>query len=553
MSTWLPIIDRELRTRARGRALYWTRLAVGLLGVLICLPQLALSTSGTPGAAGRFSFNAIVAAGFLLCSGACLLTADSISSERRDGTLGLLFLTRVRGADVLAGKLGSVGISSLGALLALLPVLMFPVLAGGVAGGETFRIGLALINTLFFAQAAGLCASAGRSDRLKAVRGALALVGAMLLGPVLLQGFLLKELWPPLLSLPSPLVQVLCARDAAYRAAPRLFWISFGLVNLTGWALLVRASFSLRRSLCEKERTSSREAGEGSVSEVSPMERARRWQGGESNPIEWLIERQRVNGAVWALGTIGLAFSGWVRLVRGSGGIPGFASSWLSAWPLGAASGLLGAAIIAWVASRSLVEARRTRELELVLTTPMGAKELISEQWRMLNRLFPWVVLVMQLPICVQEVTAMSSLSSPAAPSLELWWLLCMVNTFLGALALCRVGLWLGLRARGTASAVVWTVSLGFGVPYLLDLALLILFPSQLNVFGGPTAWLRLGNWAFPFAPFISNLMLLAFFLWLIGLGKRGLSSEMERTEAFTSLLARSLPDSELELTASQL
>jgi ABC-2 family transporter protein len=549
--TFLPIIDRELRARARAKATYWTRLAVGLLGVLICLPQLALSTSGTPGAAGRFSFNAIVAAGFLLCCGACLLTADSISGERRDGTLGLLFLTRVRGADVLAGKLGSVGISSLGALMALLPVLMFPVLAGGVAGGETFRIGLALINTLFFAQAAGLCASAARSDRFQAVRRALALVGTALLGPVLLQGFLLKELWPPLLSLPSPLVQVLCARDAAYRASPRLFWISFGLVNLASWGLLIRANFVLRRSLCEREKTPSSTAREGSVPEVSPMARDRRWQGGEANPIEWLIERQRVNGAVWALGTIGLAFSGWVRLVRGSGGIPGFAASWLSAWPLGAASGLLGAAIIAWVASRCLVEARRTRELELLLTTPMGAAGLISEQWRMLNRLFPWVVLVMQLPIWLQAVMAMSSFRSPSAPSLELWWLLCMANTFVGALALCRVGLWLGMRARGTASAVVWTVSLGFGIPYLLDLALLILFPSQLNVFGAPAAWLRLGRWEFPFAPFLSNLMLLAFFLCLIGLGKRGLSSEMERTEAFTSLLARSLADSDLELTPS--
>ena len=100
-------------------------------------------------------FDGVIGVAFLLSCSACLVTADLISAERREGTLGLLFLTRIKRLDVLLGKLGSVGITSLCALVAFLPVLMIPVLAGGVTGGEAFRKGLALFGTLWFALAAG--------------------------------------------------------------------------------------------------------------------------------------------------------------------------------------------------------------------------------------------------------------------------------------------------------------------------------------------------------------------------------------------------------------
>jgi hypothetical protein len=35
--TILPLIERELRTRARSRAVYWTRFAVALVGMLLPL------------------------------------------------------------------------------------------------------------------------------------------------------------------------------------------------------------------------------------------------------------------------------------------------------------------------------------------------------------------------------------------------------------------------------------------------------------------------------------------------------------------------------------
>src|SRR5689334_2441507 len=165
--TFLPILERELRARSRNRATYWSRFVVALIGVMVCLPQLLGGDAGTPASLGRYVFNGIVTAAFLLSCCACLLTADAINTERREGTLGLLFLTRVRALDVLVGKLGSLGISMLCALVAFLPVLVLPILAGGVTPGEAFRKWLAVIATLFLSVAVGLHSSSFDTTRLK--------------------------------------------------------------------------------------------------------------------------------------------------------------------------------------------------------------------------------------------------------------------------------------------------------------------------------------------------------------------------------------------------
>src|SRR5215472_9277836 len=109
----LPILGRELRSRARGQANYWTRFCVALAGVLICLQSMESVVFNNPAMMGKFVFNGIVGAAFLVSCCACLLTADAISAEWREGTLGLLFLTRVRVLDVLFAKLASVGLAGL--------------------------------------------------------------------------------------------------------------------------------------------------------------------------------------------------------------------------------------------------------------------------------------------------------------------------------------------------------------------------------------------------------------------------------------------------------
>src|SRR5262245_7602422 len=95
----------------------------------------------------------------------CLLaglrsTSDCLSEEKREGTLGLLFLTDLRGYDVIIGKLTANSLAVFYCVVAVLPVLAIPLLMGGVAAAEFGRISLVLLNTLFLSLCAGMLASA---------------------------------------------------------------------------------------------------------------------------------------------------------------------------------------------------------------------------------------------------------------------------------------------------------------------------------------------------------------------------------------------------------
>src|SRR5207244_6229372 len=86
---------------------------------------------------GRYLFRALFGFAFVYCLfiGA-RLTADCLSEEKRDGTLGLLFLTDLKGYDVVFGKLAATSVNSIYALLAILPVISLPVQLGGVTRSE---------------------------------------------------------------------------------------------------------------------------------------------------------------------------------------------------------------------------------------------------------------------------------------------------------------------------------------------------------------------------------------------------------------------------------
>ena len=73
-------------------------------------------------------------------------TADALSAERREGTVGLLFLTDLRGYDVVIGKLTITSLNAFFGVLGALPLLAVPVLIGGVSAGEVYRVMLVLIN-----------------------------------------------------------------------------------------------------------------------------------------------------------------------------------------------------------------------------------------------------------------------------------------------------------------------------------------------------------------------------------------------------------------------
>src|SRR6185436_17365787 len=86
-------------------------------------------------------------------------TADCLSSEKREGTLGLLFLTNLNGFEIIGGKLCSSALTAAYGLFALFPLLALQMLIGGITLGHFWRTVLALVNAIFFSVAAGFLAS----------------------------------------------------------------------------------------------------------------------------------------------------------------------------------------------------------------------------------------------------------------------------------------------------------------------------------------------------------------------------------------------------------
>src|SRR5262245_27664288 len=165
----LPIVERELRVASRRPATYWLRFLLALGVWVLWFLLLTFGPGAVPLAPGLtrgpIVFTTLGALTFAFCLLAgIILTADCLSQEKREGTIGLLFLTELKGYDVVLGKLIATSIHAFYGLGAVLRLLSYSMLGGGVTLGESDRLGLALVSSLFFSLSAGMLVSAHSHD-----------------------------------------------------------------------------------------------------------------------------------------------------------------------------------------------------------------------------------------------------------------------------------------------------------------------------------------------------------------------------------------------------
>ena len=111
--SFLPIVDRELRVTARRPRTYWSRLLVALIAIVIGAVLLGAYALTPQTQVGQTLFWALAGLSFCHCLFAGrMATADSISEEKREGTLGLLFLTDLKGYDIVLGKVVATSLNS---------------------------------------------------------------------------------------------------------------------------------------------------------------------------------------------------------------------------------------------------------------------------------------------------------------------------------------------------------------------------------------------------------------------------------------------------------
>ena len=386
--TFLPIVERELRVRARLKSTHRFRLgaAIGAIGV-VGLLLLSVTTLAAAGQYGGMVFGVLAWLSFAYCllDGA-RHTADCLSEEKRAGTLGLLFLTDLRPYDVVLGKLMATSLNSFYGLLAIFPPLAIPLVIGGVTVGEFWRLVLVLMNTLFFSVATGLAVSSACRDERRAWSTTVLLLLFFALVPPLL---LLIPSWNSSVAAAlSPTTGFLNVFDAAYSKTPDRYWRSFWSVQAMSWACLLTAMFVLPRTWQDRPQTTQsswwrRFTGRAGRQTV-PDDFARRATFLDGNPVVWLVARGGVQqNLLWTL-------------VYGAGAVV------VTAWVLASGATAMGlvvfgvmflvhltlAAAVASEACHLFAGARDSGAFELLLCTPVTAKDVVEGHILGLRKMF---------------------------------------------------------------------------------------------------------------------------------------------------------------------
>lgn len=392
--TVLPVVERELRVAARMSSTYRIRLVSALVAIIIAA-SIYFTEAGI--LTGRILFTSLSGLAFLFALTIGVWRAsDCISEEKREGTLGLLFLTDLKGWDVVGGKLAANGLTAFYSLLAILPVLASGMLMGGVDVQFVWRIAVILVNTLFVSLAIGVFASAfSREDRRALSFASLLLVGLTVL-PLVVFGIIQAKLGfrggnPTYLEImwPSPVYGLIGTFQEMW-GGPRLFmdwWQSVLLIHGIGWFLLGLTVFHVPRSWQDKPVTAKG---------MKWRERVRRFSHGawetqkqyrthllEINPIYWLAARDRlqpyygylfllVAGLVWVWG--------WWKYPREWFENAMIMTTWI-----------LGLSFKFWVANvagRQFAMDGRSGTLELILSTPLTIRRIVWGQVLALYRRF---------------------------------------------------------------------------------------------------------------------------------------------------------------------
>jgi ABC-type transport system involved in cytochrome c biogenesis permease component len=466
---FLPIVERELRVAARRRNTYWIRVALAAVALIIGGWVMLFERVGSPQNLGQMIFTALSVFVFFYCALAGLrATSDCLSEEKREGTLGLLFLTDLKGFDIVFGKLAATSLDALCGLLAVLPVMAIPLLLGSVTAGEVARVALVALNTLFLSLAVGMFASAVSREERRAMGLCFSILagltaGLPLLGLLIADRLDLREP-PAVFLLPSPGFSCFMAFDLPVGRGPRqaAFFGSVAIIHALAWFFLVASCLLVPRAWQEKTtgaRSARWRAWWQGLFRGGPEGRRRfRARLLTENPYSWLAARDRSRIAlVWLFLIVSglLWLWGWRTYPR----------YWLDE-PTFIFTGLtLNTVLKWWVAGEAggrFSTDRNSGALELVLATPLRVGQIVGGQLTALVRQFA-------LPLLV--VVGVEILFLRARRPESEWivlWTVGIVMLVADLVTLSWLGMWLGLNSRHHSRAMGAALGLVCVLPWLL-------------------------------------------------------------------------------------
>ena len=471
--TFLPIVGRELLEASRRRGTYWIRLASAAAGLVIGGWVMLMMQRQPPAELGMALFIAISVAAYIYCLFIGVFrTADCLSEEKREGTLGLLFLTDLKGYDIVFGKLAATSLNAFYGILALFPVMAIPLLVGGVSIAEFWRVVLAAMNMLFFSLAIGMfCSSISRDERRAMVVAFLIVLFFAAGFPFL--AFIFHE-WRPTWQLyhyvfiPSPCYAANMAFAYPTTVMPfNHFYPSVIFTHVLSWVLLIAASLIVPRTWQDKALTTDQVRRREQLNRLQLGSSEKRRDFGrrllELNPFYWIAARHRTKPvAVWAFLAL-VAFIWMLGLIFNP-------HDWKQPEAYMFTAAIVHTVLKFWAvteACRRFSLDRQSGALELLLSTPITVKEIVRGQWMALERQFSGPVFVVLL---ADFVFVLAGRVENDTMTLMVW-LVGMITFATDLLTLGWLGMWRGLNSRrpnrAAAAALVRVLVLPWMV-YLL-------------------------------------------------------------------------------------
>ncbi|HEY5909608.1 MAG TPA: ABC transporter permease subunit [Verrucomicrobiae bacterium] len=473
--TFLPIVERELRAASRRGSGYWLRSGYGLLAIIIGFFVFLANIDSPSRNIGRDMFDALgwLSMPYCLLCG-IRLTADCLSQEKREGTLGLLFLTDLRGYDVILGKLVATSLSGFYGLLATFPILAVPLLLGGITSGQFWCELLVLVNTFLFSLAIGMFVSVLSRESRRAMAGTFLL---LLLFTAVLPAYSGLQLYfapgyrselAHILLLPCPLFSLSEITHPAFGAARQnnLLW-SVLVIHGLSWLFLAFASWKVADSWQDKPaegwRRRWREWRYCRTFGNAGYRKSLRAKLLTVNAFYWLAARARPKQGYWRF--LGLMALPWMW------GCYKLGSDWFNEGVYFSTAILLNASFKSWVASeagRHLGEQRKEGALEFVLSTPLSVKEVLRGQLLALRRLFlgPLLAVVaIEITFLAASLQRESFHQNPINPVL---WAAAILMLVADVVALCWTAMWGALTVKSPNSITGVTITRILAAPWVL-------------------------------------------------------------------------------------
>jgi hypothetical protein len=488
--TFLPIVERELIEASRRRGTYWIRLVAAAVGLLIGGWVMLMMQREAPATLGIVLFVALSIASFLYCLFVGVFrTADCLSEEKREGTLGLLFLTDLKGYDIVLGKLFATSLNAFYGVLALFPVMAIPLLVGGVSVTEFWRVVMVSMNILFFSLAVGMfCSAVSRDERRAMVVAFVAVV--FFAGGLPFLAALCHE-WRPTRAIaeyvfiPSPGYAAFMAFDATFSTMRKSnhFHASVLFTHVLSWALLIAASLIVPRTWQDKALTAEamRRRERMNRLQLGSADGRRRFRTRllDINPLYWLTARHRMKPVtVWAY--LGLGAAIWCI------GLVVSPRDWKDEGAYISTAVIAHTILKFWIAtesSRRFSLDRQSGALELILSTPMSVKEIVRGQVMGLERQFAGPVMVVLL---ADFVFLLVSRHDGGTVTM---WVAGMVIFVADILTLTWLGMWRGLNSRRPNRASAAALARVLVLPWLIFLIFLTLVGVTGGFGGGHSFW----------------------------------------------------------------